>query len=78
MAIFVQMWHGHEILYMEAKFFKDENGHIWFYYADNIYVRKTQAKLAQEAYEARKRGKQVLTREQVKQNIVNEVNEFDR
>lgn len=37
---YIQKVRGFEVLSMKAEFFKDHNGWIWFYYAQNIHVRQ--------------------------------------
>lgn len=35
---YIQKVRGFEVLRMNAEFFKDHNGWIWFYYAHDIFV----------------------------------------
>lgn len=44
---------------MKAEFFKDENGVIWFYYAQNIHVRKNKSLKEQNSKDAKKKAKEI-------------------
>ena len=44
---------------MQAEFFKDENGFIWFYYSHNITVRKNLYKVTVNGEEAKKEAKKM-------------------
>lgn len=39
MCFYVQKVHFYEILQIRCEFMEDENGTIWFFYADQIYAR---------------------------------------
>ena len=39
MCYYVQKVYNFEVLKMRCEFMKDENGHIWFFYASDIQVR---------------------------------------
>ena len=40
MCYYVQKMHSVEILKMRAEFARDDNGTVWFLYANNIYRRE--------------------------------------
>ena len=44
---------------MQAEFFRDENGFIWFFYAHNIYGRKILNKKTMNSEDAKKEAKKL-------------------
>jgi hypothetical protein len=46
-----------EVLQMQAQFFKDENGFIWFFYATNIQTRKNLHRTAMNSIDAQRESK---------------------
>jgi len=50
---------GYEILMMQAEFFKDENGFIWFFYAHKISVRVNVHKATLNSEDAKREAKKL-------------------
>jgi len=59
MCYYISKVRGYEVLMMQAEFFKDENGFIWFYYSHNITVRKNLYKVTVNGEEAKKEAKKM-------------------
>ena len=63
---------------MQAEFFKDENGFIWFFYASNIQVRKNLSKSAVNSEEAKKEAKKLASnKEKMRKQMINELEEYE-
>jgi len=79
MAYYISTIHGHEVLMMQAEFFKDENGFIWFYYAHNIYTRKIINKKTMSSEDAKQEAiKLKETKERQRQNMIAELRQFEK
>ena len=64
----------YEILTMNAEFFKDDNGFVWFSYAHGIYVRKNLNRAALSSEEAKKEAKKIqMNKEKMRKNMINEL-----
>jgi hypothetical protein len=75
MCHYISKVNRYEILMMNVLFFKDDNGFIWFCYAEDIYGRKNKNKAALSSDEAKKEAKKIqMNKEKMRKNMINELN----
>ena len=75
---YIQKVRGFEVLSMKAEFFKDHNGWIWFYYAQNIHVRQISTGNALSSEDAKEQARKLQqTKEQQRKQMIHELEMYE-
>lgn len=78
MAYYISTIRGIEILMMVAEFSKDENGYVWFYYAQEIYIRDVPNKKTLNSKDAKREAKKIAeNKEKVRQTMIQELQQYE-
>ena len=78
MAFYIQAVRGIELLTMQAKFSKDENGYCWFYYANDMFARQVENKKTLDSKGAKREAKKIAdNKEKVRKTMIDELQQYE-